>query len=163
MKKVLIGTSCAALVLAVSAYGARTSGSSASIQTQAALYQIDQIERSWHQAASTKNLNLMMSLWAQNSSATIAGKTYTGTTQIRSLFSKAGPFQPQNHWISDTPAYKLRTTVNGNKGTLYFECHYVDVDTAKVVAVVGADLDVQKIHGKWLVVDLASSSPTLQP
>jgi hypothetical protein len=163
MKKVLIGAAAAGLVFAVSAYGARSGSLNASIQKQATLYQIDQIERSWHKAASTKNLNLMMSLWASNSSATIAGKTYTGTAQIRSLFSKAGPFQPQNHWISDTPAWKIRTTVNGNRGTLYFECHYVDIDTSKVVAVVGADLDVQKIHGKWLVVDLASSSPTLQP
>jgi hypothetical protein len=163
MKQVLIGATAAGLVFAVSAYAAQRSTPSATIQKQAALYQIDQIERSWHKAASTHNLNLMMSLWAPNSSATIAGKTYSGTAAIRTLFSKAGPFQPQNHWISDTPAWKIRTTVNGNKGTLYFECHYVDIDTSKVVAVVGADLDVQKINGKWLVVDLASSSPTLQP
>ena len=76
---------------------------------------------------------------------------------------QAGPFQPQNHWVSDTPAYKIRTTVNGDSGTLYFECHYVDVDTGKVAAVVGADQDVRKIKGKWLITKLIGSSPTLTP
>ena len=39
--------------------------------------------------------------------------------------------------MSDTPAYKIRITASGDKGTLYFECHYVDVKTQKVVSVVG--------------------------
>ena len=39
---------------------------------------------------------------------------------------------PQHHWESDTPSYKIRTTVNGDKATLYFECHYIDVKTGKV-------------------------------
>src|SRR5947209_5866497 len=95
--------------------------------------------------------------------ATFPGKTVTGKADIRALFAKAGPFQPQNHWISDTPAYKIRTTVNGNKGTLYFECHYIDVDTSKVALAVGADQQVQKLKGKWLITNLAASSVTLTP
>ncbi len=129
MKKVLTMAALAGLVLAVTAYGARSGSSGTSVQKLAALYQIDQIEKIWHKAASKKDLNLMMSIWAPNATATFPGKTVTGKAEIRALFAKAGPFQPQNHWISDTPAYKIRTTVNGNKGTLYFECHYIDVDT----------------------------------
>jgi hypothetical protein len=64
---------------------------------------------------------------------------------------------PQHHWESDTPSFKIRTTVNGDKGTLYFECHYVDVKTGRVEAVVGVDHNVQKINGKWLIVDSAGS------
>jgi hypothetical protein len=104
-----------------------------------------------------------MSLWAPNATATVAGKTVTGKAAIRRLFAKSGPFQPQNHWVSDTPAYKIRATVNGNKGTLYFECHYIDVDTGKVAAVVGAHQEVQKINGKWLITNLAASTVTLKP
>ena len=100
---------------------------------------------------------------APNASFTIDGKTYTGKAEIRKLLSGAGPFQPQNHWLSDTPAYKIRTTVNGDKGTLYFECHYIDSDTKQVVAVVGADQDVQKIDGKWLITNGTAASPTLAP
>ena len=163
MRKVLFIAGLAGLVLAVSAFGARTKGPSPSIQKQAALYQIDTIERIWHRAASTKNLNLMMTIWAPNATATFPGKTVTGKAAIRDLFSKAGPFQPQNHWLSDTAAYKIRTTVNGNKGTLYFECHYIDVDTGKVATTVGADQQVQKLNGRWLITNMAASSVTLKP
>jgi hypothetical protein len=46
---------------------------------------------------------------------------------------------------------------------LYFECHYVDVKTGKVVSVVGADQNVQRIDGKWLITTLAAATPTLTP
>jgi hypothetical protein len=162
MKKVLIGATATALVFVGVGFG--TLGTTApSVQKQAALYQIEGIERTWHKAASLKNLNLMMSLWAPNATMTVGGKTYTGKAAIRGVFTKSGPFQPQNHWISDTPAYKIRATVNGSKGTLYFECHYIDVDTLKVAAVVGADQEVQKFNGKWLITNLTAGSTTLQP
>ena len=96
--------------------------------------------------------------------ANIGTETLTGAKQIRDFFAnKAAPFQPENEWVSETPAYKIRVTVNGNKGTLYFECHYVDVDTGKVAATVGADQDVRKINGRWLITKLISSSATLKP
>ena len=105
----------------------------------------------------------MMTLWAPKATFTIAGQTYKGKAAIRQVFAKAGPFQPQNHWESDTPAYKIRITVNGERGTLYFECHYIDVDTQKVVAAVGADQDVRKINGRWLITKAIASSVTLKP
>ena len=147
----------------IAGYGAWGKSSGTSDQKLANLYKIDQIEKTWHKAASRKNLNLMMSLWAPKATATIGGKTYSGKRAIRGVFAKSGPFQPQNHWESDTPAYKIRTTVNGNKGTLYFECHYIDVDTGKVATAVGADQEVRKIDGKWLIVNLTAATVTLKP
>ena len=106
----------------------------------------------------------MMSLWADNATFTVGGQTYTGKDQIRTFFrTKAAPFQPGTNWVSDTPAYKVRLTIDGDKGTLYFECHYVDVRTGKVMAVVGVDHTVQKINGKWLIVDSAGATPVLSP
>jgi ketosteroid isomerase-like protein len=163
MKKAMIIAVLTGLVLAVSAYGARKSVSGPSVQKQAALYQIQQIEKTWHKAASLKNLDLMMSIWAPNATMTVAGSTVTGKAAIRTVFAKSGPFQPQNHWISDTAAYKIRSTVNGNRGTLYFECHYIDIDTGKVATAVGADQQVQKINGKWLITNLTGATVTLQP
>jgi len=63
--------------------------------------------------------------------------------------------------VSETPAYKIKTTVNGNKGTLYFECHYVDPSTKTVVNVVGANQEVARINGKWLITSSAIASPVL--
>ena len=92
--------------------------------------------------------------------STSAPRRSRGKAQIRDFFAtKAGPFQPGNHWVSDTPAYKVRITANGDKGTLYFECHYIDVKTGKVVSVVAADQNVQKINGKWLITSAAAGSP----
>jgi hypothetical protein len=163
VKHVLTIAAFAGLVLAVGAYGATRGGHRANVERQADLYQIDAIEKTWHKAASLKNLDLFMSIWAPNATATLAGQTVTGKTAIRAVFAKAGPFQAKNHWVSDTPAYKIRATVNGAKGTLYFECHYIDVDTGKVAAVVGAHQEVQKINGKWLITNLAASTVTLKP
>jgi len=160
MRQAIVGAAIAALVIAGAGYG-WSAGSSA--PQRAELYSIEQIEVTWHKAASKKNLDLMMTLWAPNATFTLGGKSYRGKAAIREALSKAGPFQPQNHWISDTPAYKMRATVTGKTGTLYFECHYIDVDTGKVAAVVGADQDVRKIKGKWLITKLIGSSPTLTP
>jgi hypothetical protein len=163
VRTALAATSVVALAAAGAGYGSWSSSSGLSVPQRADLYSIDQIEATWHRAASKKNLDLMMTLWAPKATLTLGGKTYRGKAAIRDVLSKSGPFQPQNHWISETPAYKIRATVNGNKGTLYFECHYIDVDTSKVAAVVGADQDVQKINGKWLITKLIGSSPSLTP
>jgi hypothetical protein len=154
------------LTLSLAACGGsgKQSGSQQQLQREASMWEIDQIERTWHRAASTKNVDLMMSLWAPGATFNIGTETLRGTAQIRGFFTHtAGPFQPQNHWLSDTPAYKIRITVNGDKGTIYFECHYVDVKTQKVMSFVGADQNVQKINGKWLITSAASGTPKLAP
>src|SRR5256885_16491940 len=147
---------------ACSGGSAPTSSAEAELQQKADLYDIDQIEVKWHQAASTHNVDLMMSLWADDATFTLGGMTYTGKDQIRTLFAtKAAPFLPINHWESDTPAYKIKITVNGDTGTLYFECHYVDPATKKVMVVAGANQDVKRINGTWLIVNSIGTSPAL--
>jgi len=154
------------LTLSLTACGgsSQNSASNQTVQRDADLYAIDQIERVWHKASSTKNVDLLMTLWATDATFDNGTATLTGKAEIRKFFeTKAAPFQPVNHWLSDTPAYKIRTTVNGDKGTLYFECHYIDTKTQKVAAVVGADQNVQKINGKWLIVSSAAATPILRP
>jgi len=163
MRNIVIGAAVAALVLAGAGYGASAARVGPDVQKLADLYQIDQLEVTWHRAVSKKNLDLAMSIYAPNATFEIAGATYTGKAAIRKLLAGAAPFQPENHWISDTPAYKLRATVHGDRGTIYFECDYIDVDIQKVVRVVGGDNDVRKINGKWLIVHETGTTPTLTP
>jgi uncharacterized protein (TIGR02246 family) len=133
-------------------------------QRQADIYAIDQIEVKWHKAASKKDVDLMMSLFAPDATATFGTTNLAGKDEIRDFFvNKVGPFQPENNWVSDTPAYKIRVTVNGDKGTLYFECDYIDVKTQKVASVVGADQTVERINGKWLITNVVGASPVLEP
>jgi class 3 adenylate cyclase len=85
-------------------------------QKQADIYAIDQIEVKWHKATSMKDVDLIMSLFAPDATATFGTTNLTGTGEIRDFFvNKMGPFQPENNWVSDTPAYKIRVTVNGEE------------------------------------------------
>ena len=70
---------------------------------------------------------------------------------------------PVTHWVSDHPAYKLEITVNGDRGTLHFECHYVDYDTEKLALTTVADLDVARIDGRWLITNMVAGSTSLAP
>jgi len=152
------------LTLALTACGSSGggAGSSRDTQRQADMFSIDQIEKTWHKAASTHDVDLMMTLWASDATFNIGTETLTGMAQIRNFFAtKAAPFQPGNDWVSDTPAYKIRTTVNGDRGTLYFECDYIDIATKQVVSVVAADQQVRKIGGHWLITSAAAATPTL--
>jgi hypothetical protein len=135
----------------------------ATLQKQADMYQIDQIEVTWHKAASTKDLNLMMSIWADNATFQIGTQTASGTAQIRAMWVQSKPFQPQNDWVDETPAYKKVITVSGNTGTIYFECHFVDVPTRKLVAVVATQLEVARISDRWVITSSLSSTPILSP
>ncbi len=136
----------------------------ATMQHEANLYEITQIETKFHEALAKHDLNLMMSLFAPGAVFNVDEKALTGKPQIRHWFATDNKaFKPQNHWLADTPTYKIRATVNGDKGTLYFECHYIDPKTQKLVAYVGVDHDVQKINGKWLIVDSVASKPKLSP
>jgi len=166
MGKLSSAGALAALVILLAACGgsAAESASAQAIQEDADLYRIGEIEKKWHQATSTHDIDLMMSLWAEDATFTVdAGKTLTGKEAIREFWLAAPVFQPDTHWVSETPAYKIRATVDGDKGTLYFECHYVDPVTEKVVRVVGADQQVARINGEWLITNNVGASPILAP
>ena len=151
------------LVVLLTACGSKKpSAQSQAVQKNAEHYEIDQIERTWHRASSRQDVDLMMTLWAPDATLSVGTDTYSGkAAQIRKFFETAGPFKPGNHWVSETPAYKIRITASGDKGTLYFECHYVDPKTQKVVSVVGADQNVQRIGGKWLITSSVATPVTL--
>jgi len=157
----------AAVAVPIAAYGGtsvRASRNDDTTQREADLYQIAQIEVKFHRATSKHDLPLMMSLWAPGSVFNIDQQTLTGKAQIRHWFATENKaFRPSHHWESDTPSYKIRTSLNGDKATIYFECHYVDPKTGQVVAVAGVTHTLQKINGVWLITNSAGSTATLNP
>jgi ketosteroid isomerase-like protein len=163
----IVPAALAAAALAVPLTGcggsANASAAQSELKKQADMYEIEQLEATWHKAASTKNVDLAVSLFAPDAYITTGTETVRGLEAIRQNIQSAHAFQPENHWVSDTPAYKIRVTVNGDKGTLYFECHYIDVKTGKVMAVIGPDATVQRIGGKWLITGMQAATPTLEP
>lgn len=152
------------VTLAACTSSSANSPSEKAVQRQADLYAIDLIEKKWHKATSTQDIDLMMSLWAPNATLTVGpGETYVGKKQIRRFWLGSPVFQPENRWVSETPAYKIRITASGDRGTLYFECHYVDPKTRKVGKTAGADQQVARINGRWLVTNHIGASPALTP
>ena len=163
MLRLTIALAVLVVALAGCANGAAPAPSASDLQRQADLYSIGQIEVKWHEAATHKDVDEMMSLWTKDATFTTASKTYTGADEIRQFFAtQAAPFKKENNWVSDTPAYKSRVTLDGDKGTLYFECHSIDTATGKLVNIVAADQDVQRIDGKWLITTSAVAPATLK-
>lgn len=155
----------ALLVFALSA-GGGSNGSSASEQAmekKADIYDITHIERSFHEAISKKDIDEMAGLFAPHATGTFGpGKTVTGKDQIRQVWLNSKAWEPTTHWLSDHPAYKLKVTVDGDRGTLHFECHFIDVDTGEIEALTAGNLDVAKIDGKWLITNFVGSTTELK-
>ena len=168
MTRTLLGACAVAGTVVALLTGCGGSGNDPAVNAttvrEANLYEIDQIESKFHEAVAHHNLDLMMSLFAPGAVFNVEDQALTGKPAIRHWFATENKaFFPQNHWIADTPTYKIRATVNGDKGTLYFECHYIDPKTKKLVAWLGVDHDVQKINGTWLIVNSVVSKPVLSP
>jgi ketosteroid isomerase-like protein len=155
-----------AAVLALQTGGgtAKASTSNAIIQREADLYEIDQIEVKFHRATSRHDIKLMMSIWAPGAVFNIDQQTLVGKAEIRHWFlTENKAFMPSHHWESDTPSYKIKINLNGDKATMYFECHYIDPATSKVVGVAGVTHTLQKVNGRWLIINSAGSTATLGP
>ena len=165
MRKLLLGGALGVLIVVLSACGG-SSGNSASeqaLQQQADMYEIGQIERDFHEAISKKDIDQLVGLFSDNASGTFGpGVTVTGKDQIREVWMNSVGMQPDTHWLSDHPAYKLKVTVDGDRGTLHFECHFIDVDTGKIAALTAGNLDVAKVDGKWLITNFVGSTTELK-
>ena len=120
--------------------------------------QIHSIEIAFHQAGTTKNLDLMLSLFADDATITAGGKTYIGKEQIKSFWQAAGTFQPQNQWVAYTPAFRIKYVVQGDSGHLYFECLYVDKAANKIAAHTNSDDTLIRVHGRWLIKDMKAAT-----
>jgi ketosteroid isomerase-like protein len=122
---------------------------------------INELEVIFHRASSNKDIDQMMELWAEDATFTIGGQTYVGKEQVRKFVLASGPFKPENHWVSSTPAYKIRISSDGDRGTLYFECDYIDVDNRQVQAAVGADVKVARTKGRWQFTNVVAAPATI--
>jgi hypothetical protein len=122
------------------------------------------IEIDWHTAQTTKNLGLMLSLFADNATLTVAGKTYTGEAQIKQFWEANPTFKPQNRYVAYTPPARFSYDVTGNTGHVNFECIQLNSATNQIVPHSHVDLqaDVIRVDGRWLIKD-AKGTPLPHP
>ncbi len=167
MRRLEIGGALGIFLLAVVLAACGGSGADSSdgeVRRFQDMWEIDQIEKDFHRATTEKNIDLMMSLWAPNATMTVGpGVTASGVDEIRRFWLEdSQPFASENQWISDHPAYKLEITVDGDRGTLHFECHFVDAVTGEVVSATAGDFDVARIDGTWLITNFVGASANLE-
>jgi uncharacterized protein (TIGR02246 family) len=167
MRKFVMGSVLGVFLLSVvlvACSGSNADQSDAEARRFQDMWEIDQIEKDFHHATSAKDIDLMLSLYAPDATMTVGpGATASGLDEIRQFWlDDAAPFFPENEWVSDHPAYKLEITVNGDRGTLHFECHYLDVETHEIAATTTADFDVARIDGKWLITNMVGGTTDLE-
>ena len=128
------------------------------------MYEIDQIEKDFHKATTTEgHRSDAEPVRAQRDVHGRGRRDRGGRGRDRGILDGevAARSTPTNNWISDHPAYKMVTTVNGDRGTLHFECHFVDPETGAVVAVTAGDADVARIDGQWLITNFVGGTTEL--
>lgn len=163
--RIVIGGALMALTLALSACGGSGSSSASqeALQRESDLYQISLIERSFHEAISKKDVDKLVGLFSAHATGTFRpGQTVSGREQIRNVWMKSTAWKPETHWVSDHPAYKLEVTIDGDRGTLHFECHFIDVDKRTVAAATAGNVDVARINGRWLITNFVGSTTELK-
>jgi len=123
-------------------------------------FSVKQIEVIFHKALATKDLDLMMSIFADNAVLTDPnGATYQGAAAIRVFYAtKAAAMQPQNHWAALVPAYKVSVSINGDVATLRFECHLVDIATSRMMLEHQVDMTVVRTGSRWLVMTMKATA-----
>ena len=164
MRALAIGGILAILVVVSGCGGSSSSSASEqALQRDSDMYAISQIEKAFHEAITKKDIDQMMSLYAPNATATFGkGKTVSGKDDIRAAWLTSKAFKRTTNWLSDHPAYKLKATVDGDRGTLRFECHFVDMLTRKIAAVTGGATDVARIDDRWLITNFVGATVDLK-
>jgi len=125
--------------------------------------QLHKIEIAFHEAGSTKDLSLMLSLFADDAVLTTKVKTsdgkeqiktYSGKDQIKTYWQAHPAFQSQNQWVGYTPAFRIRYDVDGDRAHLYFECLWMDKLAGKIAAHTNSDDTLERVNGRWLIKEM---------
>jgi len=158
---VAVGIGVLVGALAASGGSSASSASEQQVRRNSDLWQIHELERKFHRATTKHDIDLMVSLYAPNATLVSAATTSVGKQQIRDYWLNTSK-SFKNNWISSTAAYKVKITVFGDRGTLFFECHYLDPKNDTVTLVTAADADVARIDGRWVITHLSGASATLR-
>jgi ketosteroid isomerase-like protein len=131
--------------------------------------EIYELQAAFHRAKTTQDIDLMMSLWADDATFTNnrngVATTYQGSADIRSFWLGSGSFL--NHRFSLVPSFKTTIEVHGDGAFLYFECHDVgnfndgSFDDGSVIKIVNDSYlagDLQNLSGNWVFGNMSAGS-----
>jgi ketosteroid isomerase-like protein len=110
--------------------------------------EIYELQATFHRAKSHQDIDLMVSLWAEDCTFTNAGITRSGKDEVRSFFLTTGSFL--HHRISFVTSFKDQMRVDGDTAFLYFECHDFDLATRTVATDTYNAGTLRNVKGNWL-------------
>lgn len=116
--------------------------------------QIYQLQAAFHRAKTIQDIDLMMSLWADDASLTIPGNPHSpfvGLDQIRAFLLTTGSFVHLR--LSLVPSFKIQIDVHGDEAFFYEECHDIgdfDLPTRFIAADSFLAGTLRKEGDKWL-------------
>jgi ketosteroid isomerase-like protein len=87
---------------------------------------IYELQAAFHRAKTTQDINLMLSLWADDGTLNVQGNAsspFVGTEELRAFWLGSGSFTHRR--FSLVPSFKTQIRVSGDTAWLYFECHDV--------------------------------------
>lgn len=154
-------------LLVIFAFGLASAAMAGTEENADEFTQLHKVEITFHEAGSTKNLNLMLSLFTDDAVLTTKGKTddgkeeiktYTGKEQIEKYWRAHPAFQPQNQWVGYTPAFRIRYTVEGDRAHLYFECLWMDKTANKIAKHTDSDDTLVRVNGAWLIKEMKAAT-----
>ena len=122
--------------------------------------EIYQLQAAYHQAKTTQDIDLMMSLWDPDGVLNVQGdpgSPYTGFERLQSFFLNSGSFR--NRRFSLVPSFKIQIKVTGDDAWLYFECHDVgnfDSDSRFIAADAFLAGTIRRVHGRWLFSNMSA-------
>ncbi len=135
------------------AHAGEFAGSQVSGPESAQVGLIYELQAAFHRAKSTQDIDLMMSLWADDAVLTVVGNAnspFSGADQLRTFWSGSGSFTHRR--FSLVPSFKTQIRVDGDQAWLYFECHDVgdyDLATRSIVNDTFLAGTVQKNGAIW--------------
>ncbi len=135
--------------------GLTRAGASGSNRESVQVAEIYQLQAGFHRAKSHQDIDLMMSLWADDATFNNAGTLLTGAAEIRAFFLSSGSWLHPR--MSFVPSYKDVIDVDGNTAFLYFECHDVALTDESPTKPAGSLVThlffagtVRQVRGDWV-------------
>jgi hypothetical protein len=127
---------------------------------------IYRLQAAFHRAKTMQDIDLMMSLWAEDATFNSQGdpnSPYIDSESLKAFWLNSGSFK--NRRLSLVPSFKTQIAVRSDdEAWLYFECHDVGDYDQPARAIAGDTFlagTVRNLQGKWVFWDMTagSSSP----
>ena len=118
---------------------------------------IHKIEIIFHEAGTTKNLDLMLSLFADNATLHLWRKDLQREGRDQEVLAGCWTIPTSEPVGRIYASLSDKYAVEGDRAHLYFECLYVDKAKNNIAAHTNSEDALVRVNGKWLIKDMKAN------